>query len=58
MKPEQLNELIKNRRSVFPDQYRIDRELTKEIKEYDRNTVRELPRFLARAGFQIFRTRS
>jgi hypothetical protein len=30
-------------------------ELSEEIKEYDRNTVRGLPSFLAKAGFQIFR---
>jgi len=30
-------------------------ELSEEIKEYDRNTVRGLPSFLARAGFQIYR---
>jgi hypothetical protein len=31
--------------------------LADEIKEYDRNTVRGLPSFLARAGFQIYRVR-
>jgi hypothetical protein len=30
-------------------------ELPDEIREYDRNTVRGLPAFLARAGFQIYR---
>ncbi len=30
-------------------------QLSDDIKEYDRNTVRELPAFLARAGFQICR---
>ncbi|MFQ5864543.1 MAG: NAD-binding protein [bacterium] len=30
-------------------------ELPEEIKELDRNTVRELPLFLAQAGFQIYR---
>ncbi len=30
-------------------------QLTEEIKEYNRTTVRELPRFLARAGYQIYR---
>ncbi len=30
-------------------------QLSDEIKDYDRNTVRELPAFLARAGFQICR---
>lgn len=30
-------------------------ELTDEIKELDRNTVRGMPAFLARAGFQIYR---
>jgi hypothetical protein len=30
--------------------------LTEEEKDKDRNPVREMPRFLARAGFQIFRT--
>jgi hypothetical protein len=30
-------------------------QLPDEIKEYNRNTVRELPRFLARAGYQIYR---
>jgi hypothetical protein len=30
-------------------------ELSEEIKEYDRNTVRGLPSFLAQAGFQIYR---
>jgi hypothetical protein len=29
--------------------------LTEEIKEYDRNTVREMPAYLARAGYRIFR---
>ncbi len=28
--------------------------LPDEIKEYDRNTVRELPAFLAKAGFEVF----
>jgi hypothetical protein len=30
-------------------------QLPEEIQEYNRNTVRELPRFLARAGYQIYR---
>ena len=30
-------------------------ELSEDIKEYDRNTIRGLPAFLARAGFQIYR---
>ena len=30
-------------------------QLTEEIKEYDRNTVRSLPAFLASAGFGIYR---
>lgn len=29
--------------------------LSEEIKEYDRNTVREMPAYLARAGYWIFR---
>ncbi|MFQ5642413.1 MAG: RyR domain-containing protein [Thiogranum sp.] len=29
-------------------------ELPEEIREYDRNTVRELPAFLARAGFEVY----
>lgn len=29
--------------------------LSEEIKEYDRNTVREMPAYLARAGYRIFR---
>ncbi len=31
--------------------------LTEDIKEYDRNVIRGLPVFLARAGFQIYRLR-
>jgi len=31
------------------------KELSEEIKEYDRNMVRGLPSFLAQAGFQIYR---
>jgi hypothetical protein len=31
-------------------------ELPEDIKQYNRDTVRSLPVFLARAGFQIFRT--
>ena len=31
------------------------KELSGEIKEYDRNLVRNLPSFLAQAGFQIYR---
>ena len=30
-------------------------ELLEDIKEYDRNTIRGLPAFLAQAGFQIYR---
>jgi hypothetical protein len=29
--------------------------LSEEIKEYDRNTVREMPAYLARTGYRIFR---
>jgi hypothetical protein len=29
--------------------------LPEDIREYDRNTVRNLPSFLAQAGFQIYR---
>ncbi len=29
--------------------------LSEEIKEYDRNVIRGMPAFLARAGFQIHR---
>jgi len=29
--------------------------LPEQIKEYNRNTVRELPRFLTRAGYQVYR---
>jgi voltage-gated potassium channel Kch len=29
--------------------------LAEDVRELDRNTVRELPRFLARAGFQLYR---
>jgi hypothetical protein len=32
-------------------------QLPEDIKEYDRNTVRELPGFLAKAGFQIYRVK-
>ena len=32
-------------------------ELPEDIKEYDRNTVRGLPLFLAQAGFQIYRVK-
>jgi hypothetical protein len=31
--------------------------LSEEIKEYDRNTVREMPAYLARAGYRIFRVK-
>ena len=31
--------------------------LSEEIREYDRNVIRGLPIFLARAGFQIYRTK-
>jgi hypothetical protein len=30
-------------------------ELSDEVKDLDRNTVRGLPKFLASAGFQIYR---
>lgn len=33
-------------------------ELTEDIKELDRNTVRDLPGLLARAGFQIYRLKN
>ena len=33
-------------------------ELTEDIKELDRNTVRDLPGLLARIGFQIYRLKN
>ncbi len=30
-------------------------ELTEEVKEYDRETVRGIPEFLAKAGFEVHR---
>jgi len=31
------------------------KELSEEIKEYDRQAVREIPRLLAKAKFEIYR---
>ncbi|MBE9519349.1 MAG: Ryanodine receptor Ryr, partial [Bacteroidetes bacterium] len=30
-------------------------ELTEKVKEYDRETVRGIPKFLAKAGFKVYR---
>ncbi len=43
---------IKNKTSPYLLPYE---EISEQVKEYNRNTVRELPRFLARAGYQIYR---
>ena len=38
--------------------YLVDyEELTEEIKDYDRNAVRQIPQLLARIGFEIYRLR-
>ena len=33
-------------------------QLPEEIREYDRNVVRGMPRFLAKAGFQVYRMKN